>query len=260
MFSAATFSAISTGLQVGGTLGSAATGIMQAVYARKQATYAGRAVKRQAEIQAYSMRQEAMDNLVMADYTASQTLLEAQQAQDIGTMRANIVRAQTRKQMGSARTQAAAQGTETSDPGMIMDLADQAYEGELAAISEKYQGEYIAWGMETEAELGMYKARIGMSAARRGQQRLLEGANAQANNIQRQANQQFVGSLVGGLFGGSNLSNMLSLLRPRSAGAVSSYSAAPSPSGNSYTLGLLRPSAPDTSYFTPINTNSPLGL
>src|SRR6187455_3645894 len=97
MFSPTTLTAISSGLQIGGMLGSTASGIMQAVYARreasyaqKQAEYAAKATRRQAEIQAYQMQSQALDNLALADFTAGQTLLEAQQAEDIGTMRANI--------------------------------------------------------------------------------------------------------------------------------------------------------------------------
>jgi hypothetical protein len=192
--SAATFGAVSTGLQLGGIFSGIITGVGGAIMAKRQADYAaklalqqGKLAQMDARYKAVAMEQEALDFLVMADFTAGQSILDAQDAERVGRWRANVVRAAGERRRGDIRAQAGASGTVVDDTSTTMQLADDVYQTELAALAERYQGEAAAVQMRTEAEQARYKGRLGLSSARKGQQYLMAGANYQMAAAQSQA-------------------------------------------------------------------------
>lgn len=242
MFSAATVSALTTGVQLGSTLGGVASGILGAITARKQAAYAIRASKRQAEIQGQMLQQQALDNLTLADYTSARTLLEAQDAEIIGRVRANARRQKGQRELGALRFKQGGTGADINSPGLIMALADSAYQTEMAANAERFQGEYTATNLRDEATFERYRARIGMASARKGQQALIDAASVKAQGIQQQANTQLITSLTQGLLGPQTLTNVFGLLgnKPRAPAAPQDPLA--------------------VNFFAPIDTGNPLGL
>jgi hypothetical protein len=199
---------------------------MGGIMARNEARFAAQMAERQGEIarrgaewQAYALEQEALDFLTMADFTAANSILDAQDAERIGRYRANVVRAAGAQRRGDIRARAGAQGTTADDPGSILEMAADVEQTELAALAERWQGEHAGVQMRTEAEHMRYKGRLGLTAARRGQQLIMQGADAQmqaarmqAGMLRTQADTDFFSSMMQSFLGPQTLSTVLNLI------------------------------------------------
>lgn len=224
--SAEAFKGLNTGMAWGGIIGGVATGVIGGIMARNEARFAakmaerqGQIARRSAEWQAYAMEQEALDFLTLADWTAANSILDAQDVERIGRYRSNVIRAAGEQRRGDIRARAGAQGTTADDPGSILALAADVEQTELAALAERYQGDMAGYQLRTEGEQLRYKARLGLTSARRGQRLIMAGADAQMRAAQMQAGQirtqgdtSFYTSLMQSFLGPQTLSSIVALI------------------------------------------------